>query len=87
MCIASSVDTKSGERFRRIASRLSWKLDAVERQGRKEGRKEGAIQVERRKDVHGNHLHVSALQVSVQLALISLDNADILGFETELAAT
>jgi len=35
----------------------------------------------------GNHLHVSALQVSVQLALISLDNADILGFETELAAT
>ena len=36
-------------------------------------------------DLHGNHLHVSALQVPVKGLLVALDNGDIVGVEAELA--
>jgi hypothetical protein len=55
------------------------KLDAEERRGRKESFSW--------KDLHGNHLHVSPFQPSVQLALIGFDNGYIAALDTELAAT
>ena len=34
--------------------------------------------------LHGNHLHVSALQVAMQLVLVRMDDANILRINTEL---
>jgi len=39
-----------------------------------------------RKNLHGNHLHMSSFQISVQLALIGFDNSYIRASDTELAA-
>lgn len=37
--------------------------------------------------LHGNHLHVSALQIPVQQALVGLDQGDVVAIDTELTTT
>lgn len=37
-------------------------------------------------DLHGNHLHMSSLQIPVKLVLIGLDDLNILFLDTELSA-